>query len=306
MSRKRNTRRACVFILSHGRATNIITLRSLAKSGYTGDWRIVCDDEDSQLELYKATHGEQRIETFSKAAVLADVDTYDQKAGGRMGVILFARVAVQKIASDMGLTHYLVLDDDYTVFQYRIRADGTYWGVGITRRCDDVFALMYDFLDASGADSVGMLQGGDFIGGSGNPYAQTGLVRKLMNVFFCRTDRPLHFTGRINEDVNLYVGEGARGLLLLSTTHLSITQVTTQSSTGGMTGAYKVGGTYLKSLYTVVANPSCVANLYNRQRPCTAQVPPQRTLEQRRPENLVGRLVWIVCTLHDGNYRHTR
>lgn len=38
----------CVFILTHGRADNVVTLKTLLADGYTGDWYMVIDDEDDQ------------------------------------------------------------------------------------------------------------------------------------------------------------------------------------------------------------------------------------------------------------------
>ena len=39
-----------VFILSHGRANNLITLKTLDKIGYTGKTYIIIDNEDEQEE----------------------------------------------------------------------------------------------------------------------------------------------------------------------------------------------------------------------------------------------------------------
>jgi hypothetical protein len=79
-----------------------------------------------------------------------------------------------------------------------------------------------------------------------------------MNTFFCKVDKPFQFVGRINEDVNTYITLGTRGLLLFTITQVYIDQDTTQSNEGGMTGVYLESGTYEKSFYTVMINPSCV------------------------------------------------
>ena len=42
-----------IFILSHGRANNVITLNTLKKCNYTGKKYIICDNEDEQIKLYK-------------------------------------------------------------------------------------------------------------------------------------------------------------------------------------------------------------------------------------------------------------
>ena len=41
-----------VFILSHGRADNIKTLKMLEDGNYTGDWYIVIDNEDKTADRY--------------------------------------------------------------------------------------------------------------------------------------------------------------------------------------------------------------------------------------------------------------
>jgi hypothetical protein len=79
-----------------------------------------------------------------------------------------------------------------------------------------------------------------------------------MNSFIFRTDSDLRFKGRMNEDVNIYVGEGMRGRLIFTTTAVMLTQRPTQGTAGGMTEMYLETGTYMKSMYTVMMCPSCV------------------------------------------------
>ena len=47
------TKNFAVFILSHGRANNIITLEALKAGNYTGKTYIIIDDEDNQADLVK-------------------------------------------------------------------------------------------------------------------------------------------------------------------------------------------------------------------------------------------------------------
>ena len=79
-----------------------------------------------------------------------------------------------------------------------------------------------------------------------------------MNSFFCKTDRPFKFVGTINEDVNAYVGLGAKGELFFTIGNISLNQADTQQNSGGLTDIYLDLGTYVKSFYTVICNPSCV------------------------------------------------
>ena len=79
-----------------------------------------------------------------------------------------------------------------------------------------------------------------------------------MNSFFCRTDRPLHFRGSLNDDVNLYVTDGLRGKKFVTIPRVCLIHNQTQTTSGGSTELYRDLGTYVKSFYTVMYAPSCV------------------------------------------------
>ena len=249
-----------VLILSHGRpdlvATTITALTEggYRSAGYTGKWWIVLDTEDPTAEQYAARWGADRLLFFDKDEVAETFDLADN--GGSRGVIVYARNAAAVLARDLGLAYYMQLDDDYTYFAHRLERDG-HLAYSPTRRMDDVLEAFVDFLDASGALTVAFAQAGDFIGGIHGAFRRP-ILRKAMNTFIARTDRPIRFVGRINEDVNTYVWRGSQGDLFLTSTDFAIDQKNTQTQGGGMTGAYLDGGTYLKSFYTVMFAPSCV------------------------------------------------
>ena len=161
------------------------------------------------------------------------------------------------LAKKVGVKYFLELDDDYTDFHYRWVKDRHLLG----KRIDDLdglFGHMTQFLETSGALTVALSQGGDFVGGVNNSRIGKELLRKAMNSFFCTVERPFQFLGRINEDVNTYTLLGSRGGLFFSVVRAMLTQKQTQMNKGGMTGTYIEGGTYVKSFYTVICMPSAV------------------------------------------------
>lgn len=245
-----------VMILTHGRADRVYTLKSLRKGGYTGKVYIVIDNEDDQKDEYVSRYGQDRVVVFDKEAQMRKCDTMD--TFGKKGVILFARNACFEIARDLGLRYFLELDDDYTSFDMRFPRDGKL-SAKPCRDLDRLFTAMIGFLEDSGALTVALSQGGDYIGGLNGKYYGKMLTRKAMNTFFCRTDRPIGFIGTINEDVNTYTTYGSRGERIFSVTQAAIVQKETQQNAGGMTGVYLDNGTYLKSFYTVMTMPSCVS-----------------------------------------------
>jgi hypothetical protein len=255
-----------VFILTHGRPDNVITVKSLLKSGYTGKWYIVIDNEDKTADEYRRIYGD-RVIMFDKLAVAQTFDTADNFNERR--TIVYARNACFDIAEKLGLTYFLELDDDYSRWYYKYVKDGDKLGEIPCKQLDRLFDTMLTFLDRTGALTVALAQGGDFIGGVDSKMLEKGLKRKAMNTLFCRVDRRFQFLGRINEDVNTYVTLGRMGHLFFTVARVGIYQKATQSNKGGMSDVYLDSGTYLKSFYSIMYAPSCVrigmmGNIYKR------------------------------------------
>lgn len=241
-------------ILTHGRANNVKTVKSLQKAGYTGKYYIVIDDEDDQENEYRRIYGDKVIR-FCKEARAKVTDVGDTSKERRC--IIFARNEAFSIARDLGLKYFIELDDDYNNFDYLAEENGKMKHTKV-KQLDKVFEAMIDFLDVSGAKTVAMAQGGDMIGGIKSTRWKQMLLRKAMNSFICRVDNPINFVGRINEDVNTYVTGGIRGELFFTTLKAMLNQEPTQKSKGGMTENYLDGCTYVKTFYSVVYAPSCV------------------------------------------------
>lgn len=244
-----------VFILSHGRADNMKTVKTLQKQGYTGRLYIIIDNEDDQAEEYYRRFGKDRVIMFDKAEAVKKIDIGDNFP--ERNVVVIARNMCHEIAAQLGLEYFLELDDDYKSFEIRYIQDDKLKVKNVSD-LDYVFDDMLDFLDESGAVTVAFAQAGDYIGGAESKLFQKGLIRKAMNSFFCRTDRQFRFFGRINEDVNAYVKLGSEGKLLFTVTDIGLTQAATQQNAGGLTEAYLDLGTYIKSFYSVMYCPSCV------------------------------------------------
>jgi hypothetical protein len=243
-----------IFILSHGRADNVMTLETLKKCNYTGKTYIICDDEDEEIDKYKKLKGAEVI-IFNKKEEMEKTDTIDNFK--KHGAVVYARNVCHDIAKKLNLEYFLVLDDDYTEFRFRKDVDGVLRSI-YCRHFDDLVEAMINFLDKTGAVTVALAQTGDFIGGMGSKVWKDQLSRKAMNSFFCKTDRPFKFLGSINEDVNAYVTLGMQGKLFFTVAEATLNQCDTQQNKGGLTDIYLDLGTYIKSFYSVICAPSCV------------------------------------------------
>ena len=246
----------CIFILSNRRPTNIKTLDTLEKCGYTGKWYIVIDDEDPTGEQYKKTFGD-RVLVFSKAKVAEITDSCDTSKDRRTP--LWARNACWDLAKQVKCRFFCQLDDDYNWFGYRrvgkkeANRPPRYSNFKV-ETLNIIFDGMVELLENTpSVSSIAFSQGGDY-----NVSSKTArrVLRKAMNSFFCDTQRPFKFIGKFNDDVNTYIAHGATGKLFFTYCPIQLTQGVTQQNSGGITEAYKENGTYVKSFYTVMISPS--------------------------------------------------
>lgn len=240
-----------VFILTHNRANKVITTDTLRKCGYTGKIYYIIDNQDPSQTDYKLKYGEENIYIFDKLVAAKITDTMDNETHQR-GVV-FARNIVWKVAEDLGIDYFIVLDDDYSEFRHLTNQLGKAEHKSI-KNLDKIFKSMTEFLIVSNALTVCMGQGGDYIGGTGFEKPK----RKAMNSFVCAKDRPFKFLGRINEDVNMYVTLGHKGKLMFSIMKIALNQIMTQTNSGGLTELYLDSGTYVKSFFSVICHPSGV------------------------------------------------
>ena len=247
----------CAFILTHGRADNVKTYKTLKKYGYTGRIYLVVDNEDKSIDKYIQNFGQENVKIFDKKAIADKIDEANNFDNRK--VIVHARNACFEIAKELNITYFIQLDDDYTSFRYRFV--DKYITTGNTKNLDFYFDIYLKFFISTNCKSIAFAQGGDFIGGEScgmiSNYKQNS--RKCMNSFFCSTEREFQFLGSINEDVNTYTTLASRGDLFLTLPFIGLEQAATQSQKGGMTDIYNSSGTYIKSFTSVLMHPSSVS-----------------------------------------------
>lgn len=249
-----------VFILTHGRANNVITYHTLRKHGYTGRIVLMVDNQDPQQDEYKRLYGDEVV-IFDKEEAARHTDSADNF--GKLNSVIYARNASYGVAQELGLSYFMQMDDDYTVFLFTINHLGEY----ITRQpriqsLDRSISYSIDFMESSGFDCVCFSQGGDFIGGEKSgiytKFAKGEIPRKAMNSFIFRANTDIRFIGKMNDDVNTYIRLGSMGKLFCTLAPLRLEQKDTQSQEGGLTDMYLEAGTYVKSFYSVLFMPSAV------------------------------------------------
>lgn len=250
----------CVFILSHGRPDNVVTVDTLKRFGYTGQWFIVLDDLDPTIEQYKAKFGDDKIVVFNKDVYMSTTDSMDNFSFHKS--IVYARNACIDIAQGLGFRYFAEYEDDYDSIRWRMNPEIEYSSKMLSSEhntLDRVFDVMLDYLiETPRLTSICMAQSGDYIGGGNSRMIQEQSRRKAMNSWIIDTERYFEFAGTMNDDVVVYTSLTAQGTLFLTTGYIAINQKQTQSNASGNTDMYKRFGTYAKSFYSVIAHPSGV------------------------------------------------
>ena len=251
------SKKFAIFIMVHGRPKKDWTYRTLKNNGYTGKIYLVGDNLDETIDEYKERYGDDLL-VFDKELARKGLDAGDNS--GDLRSTLYSSNKIHDLAKEKKLDYYMIMCDDYDGFRYRFDEFDNYCTKKNCRTLDKVFKSMINLMHSSEQiTTIALAQGGDFIGGKESSMGkQKTLRRKAMNSFLCSTKRPFKFMGRMNEDVTTYVNLGGKGHLFFTIPQVAVDQMGTQQEEGGLTDLYKSYGTYVKSFFSVMYNPSCV------------------------------------------------
>lgn len=246
-----------IFIMVYGRPDKMKTDQTLRKVGYTGEIYYVGDNTDETIPQQRKRYGDKLL-VFDKQEAALLCDSGDNS--GDLRSTLYSANTIPKLAKELGLKHYMIMCDDYIEIRHFLDERGNFLSAGKVwvSDLDKIIEAMIRFLDETKSRTIALSQGGDFIGGVDSPYARPMMKRKAMNSFLCSVDNPIKFMGRLNEDVTTYVRDGHLGALYFTIMDVALNQKDTQSQSGGLTDVYLDAGTYTKSFFSVMYNPSCI------------------------------------------------
>lgn len=246
-----------VFIITHKRPDNQITYKTLKRGNYTGKIIFVLDDGDNTIDAYCEKYGKENIQIFHK---YEDFDIGDNLTDHK-GVPVYARNICFKIAREKGYKYFVQLDDDYPKIDYRYVKDGKLKAKPVSD-FDKLFEAMCRFMEPEAINCVAFAVAGDYIGGANGRY-RDGLYRNARNSFFCRTDRPFEFLGRINEDVTTPAVNNMLGRLFFTFMGVQVTLYDHEKNKGS-TEQYQEVNLYWNYFYPVLYVPSAISVAYGK------------------------------------------
>lgn len=185
-----------IFILTHGRASNIKTLKTLRKVGYTGKVVLVIDNEDELEKDYYRIYGKENVYMFDKQDIAERYDQMDNFEERR--TIFYARNACFEIARKLGYEYFLELDDDYTSFEYRMIQNKRLVGRPV-KTFDEICNIMLDFLD------ITQVQTQKQKGGMSEQYLDSGtFLKSFYSVMCCPSCVTVNMMGGTKKTMRLH------------------------------------------------------------------------------------------------------
>jgi hypothetical protein len=245
-----------VFIITHGRPDNQITLNTLKKGGYTGKLYFILDDEDETADQYRELYGAENVCIFNKDEAGKLFDLGDNQRELKK-VPVYARNACWDIAKSLGLKYFVQLDDDYSSICFRYIEDKKLKR-GKIKDFNSLFDAMCEFLSQKNVWCIAFGVEGDFIGGPNSKYKEK-LYQNARNSFFCCVDKPFEFLGRINEDVTTPAFNNSLGRLFYTVLDVCVTLKDHNKNEGGSTDLYKETNLYWNYFYPVLWLPSAIS-----------------------------------------------
>jgi len=244
-----------IYIISKGRP-HCRTAKTLAKMNYTGDWFIVCGNNDKTIPEYVQNWGKDRILVFDwyeevKESDLLDNFGVENMSSGAVPV----RNATMKISKERGEERHWQFDDDYNSF-YHINNKLKKWH----RLSGKEFELEL-FKLAHFAHKSGLVNMGFAVGSDTRPETVKMLGHRVFNAHNMPNDYKLFtkWRSRMNDDLINAIETYRKGGYELFVKYMSITMEPTQSESGGNTDIYKADGTVRKAAYAIMIDPKNVS-----------------------------------------------
>lgn len=241
-----------VFITTHKRPNNQTTLEWLRKNGYTGKYYLVIDDTDQTAPEYFEKYGRDKVLVFDKLKYWRELDTLCNKQ--HLAAVLYARQYVEDAAAQMGLTAFLVIDDDVTDIVARVMKNGKLERHIITD-ADRFINAYLDFLLCGNFASI--------CPGTQNLYIAYDKVlqkfpRKGSNAFFRNVQIPIKWKASMNEDIITCIENNKVGIMMCTATPICVETQDGGSGKrkGGMQLTYDAMSSFERAFYAVIVDPS--------------------------------------------------
>ena len=249
------SKKFAVFILTHGRPHNQLTVKSLHDVGYTGDLYLVVDDQDESVNEYIAVWGAERVIVFDKDYFIRHTDTGLHTPVPKFAV--FARNAIEHIAKEMGYKTFLMLDDDLTKIRVRLPEGDSLKSYQINGQFDAIIETSVDYVVNCDIACMGLGFCNLYIGGVENFNKENPRQRLCAEAFIRNTAHPISWRLNMVEDLITSIDAAMSGEVWFQFLPIQCEIKMSEGEVdGGNSDVYRQLGMYRISFMPVIAYPS--------------------------------------------------
>ena len=258
------TKKFAVFILTHGRPNNQLTVKSLQDVGYTGEWYLVVDDQDNTFDEYVKVWGADRVILFNKDYFIRNTDTGLHTPVPKFAV--FARNAIEHIAKEMGYKTFMMLDDDITKFRIRLPVGDSLKSFQFTTQFNSIIEDSVDYVLSCDIACLGLGFCNLYIGGVGNFNKENPRQRLCAEAFIRNTSHPISWRLNMVEDLITSIDAAMTGEVWFQFLPIQCEIKMSEGAVdGGNSDVYRQFGMYRISFMPVIAYPSSNAVRFGKK-----------------------------------------
>lgn len=243
--------RCAVFVISYNRAGRVETYSALRDAGFLGEIFVVVDIDDPQYVEYKLRFPNELI-AYSKKNEMLQADTVEYKK--RPASAIYARNAVEKIANQMRLDAFIILDDDITSFRYRWMQEGVCKSLKITQHIDRIMLAYIDYMLSCDIAALSFENCMFYVGGISDD--KIANERWTYQIHIRNAHIPIEWKSIINEDIITEIMTATRGYIWWSLPYVVYDAVAMNEKSGGNKDNYDTFSEFKRAMFATVVNPS--------------------------------------------------
>ena len=249
----RYKRKFAIFILTHGRPHNQLTLETLRRLGYTGKIYLVVDDQDETFSEYMETYKD--VAWFNKDVFIGRTETGLSSPEPNFAV--FARNAIENIALCNGYDAFMMLDDDITNIRVRVPDNGVLKSYSPKGCLDEIIDLCVEYVITKKVACMGLGFCNLYIGGVDNFEKENPRQRLCAEAFIRNTDYEVKWRLNMVEDLITSVDGAIKNQVWFQFLPLQVDiRMSEGVVDGGNSDVYRKLGKFKVNFMPIIAYPS--------------------------------------------------
>lgn len=243
----------CIFIISYKRPV-CHTAKMLKKHGYKGKFYIVLSTDDPTIDEYIKEYGEDIIIIFDKQDYKDKVDQCNNF--DFMNAAVYARTFCIDCAKKLNYKYFYVLDDDITGVCFRYEKGGKLLNKSVAD-INEVIEALLEYYKNTSISSIGLSNGGSFIGGLKNKTYSERMSHFPINNFLCSTERYFPWMSIAYDDTCTQLWQEKIGINFYEIADATIQVKPQEQAAGGVEDFYKDFSVYWRRFHLLLGIPFC-------------------------------------------------